>query len=180
MLYQNFCVFVVLLSIRWFFHFIFRKFFDRFSSIVIVWIFFFVCFFRLRLRKKVSTSQFVKIFQKIFHILFVNKSSTNNFNLTFSSNSVLSSELLSIVFQFDVFRKIDHRYVSTISNELRFIFDVIVFTSFRSAVIRRQIRDNKTFFVESFVYSSKWVTVKSNFRIVAKIFYNQIVEYRQI
>ena len=180
MFYQSFCAFVVLLFIRWFFHFIFRKFFDRLSFIVIVWIFFFVCSFRLRLRKEISVSQFVKIFQEVFHILFVSKFSADNFNLTFSSNFVLSSEFLSIAFQFDVFRKVDHRYVSIISDELRFIFDVIVFTNFRAAVIRRQIRNSRTFSVESSVYFSKWITVKPDFRIVTKVFYNQIAEYRQI
>ena len=167
----------VIYSIIFLFHF--SKIFDRFSSIVIVWIFF-LFVFQLRLRKKISINQFVKNFQKVFHILFVNKFSTNNFNLTFSNNFVLLSKIFNIVFQFDVFRKIDHRYVSIISNELRFIFNVIVFTNFRSIVIRWQIRDNKTFFVQLFVYFSKWITIKSNFRIVAKIFYNQIVEYRQI
>ena len=46
-------------------------------------------------------------------------------------------------------------------------------------MIRRQIRDSKTSFVESSVYSSKWATVKSDFRTAAKVFYNQIAEYRQ-
>ena len=174
----------------------FISFFESFSIdfhqlLLFEYLVLFVSFNYVCVKLQVSINQFVKVFQSTCQIivysicieksftLFVNKSSTNNLNLTFSNNFVLSSKLLIIVFQLDVFRKVDHRYVTIISNELRFILDVIVFTNFRSVVIRRQIRDNKTFFVESFVYSSKWTTIKSDFRTVAKVFYNQIVEYRQ-
>ena len=46
-------------------------------------------------------------------------------------------------------------------------------------MIRRQTRDSRTSSVESSVYSSKWTTVKSDFRTAAKAFYNQTAEYRQ-
>ena len=81
--YQSFCTFVVLLLDD----FIFRKFFDRLSSIVIVWIFLFVCFFRLHLLVNLW-----KFFKKLF-----------TFCLSKSFSHFVCQQIFDKQFQFDVF-----------------------------------------------------------------------------